>query len=258
MAILNSPRRLADLESSGLLDVSDTGALDALVLVAHHALGSDVIVLITAVTAVTADSQIIVSRAGGREDGFPQGPAPLTQSMCKYVVVGDGPDVIDDTEVDPEHALVVLGLDVGAYLGFPLHGPRGTVLGAVCAVTEAQREWSAVEVQTLQSLTTAAEFVVGMFAMVRRDRMGRTGRVPIDRDARIQHGLRTPLTSLPGLLDLFEAGDLGDLSEAQLEAVKRCSANTHRQCQEVESLAEAEPPLRATAMPADVVESPIR
>lgn len=230
---LTSPKRLADLESSGLLDSSDTGGLTALVQVAHSALGPDTTVLIS---AITADSQIIVSQVGGRETGLPAAPMSLTQSMCKYVVMGGGPDVIDDTAADPDHEAVVRGLSVGAYLGFPLHGPRGTILGAVCAVATEPRAWSPLEVQTMQSLTTAAEFVVGMIAMTRRERAVGKGTAAIDKRARIQHGLRTPLTSLLGLLDLLLDGHMGDFSDEQLEAIKRCSTNTHRLWAEVEAL----------------------
>jgi hypothetical protein len=232
-AVLTSPRRLADLESSGLLDSTDIGALDALVQVAHNALGPDVTVLIS---AITADAQVIVSRAGGRGCRIAIGPMPLTRSMCTYVVTGGGPDVVDDTSTDPAHELVVRGLEIGAYLGFPLHGPRGTVLGAVCAAAEAPRRWTGTEVQTLQSLTTAVEFVVGMLAMARRDRIGSTGAVPIDRRSRIQHGLRTPLTSLLGLLELLRGGHLGHLSEEQLQTLERCAAHTQNLCHEVERL----------------------
>lgn len=188
------------------------------------------------ISAIIADSQIIISRVGERGTDLPAAPTPLTQSMCKYVVMGGGPDVIADTSANADHEAIVRGLHVGAYLGFPLHGPRGTVLGAVCAVAAEPRRWSALEVQTMQSLTTAVEFVVGMLAMARRDRMGMNGAVPINRQARVQHGLRTPLTSLVGLLDLLLEGHMGDFSEEQLEALRRCQINTHRLCDDVEAL----------------------
>lgn len=53
--------------------------------------------------------------------------------------------------------------------------------------------------------------------------------------ARIQHGLRT-LTSLLGLLDLLLDGHLGDLSDDQMEALRRCHIHTHRLCEDVEAL----------------------
>lgn len=230
---LDSPQRLADLEGSGLLDSTTIGALHALTRSAHDALGLDTTALIT---AVTADSQIVVSQAsvGGadRLDVL----MPLSQSMCKYVVSSNAPYVVVDATADPAHESVVRDVGLGAYVGFPLHGPRGTVLGALCALTAEPRQWSASELQILQSLTEAAEFVVAMIAMSRRERETHIADRE-DRFARVQHGLRTPLTSLLGLLDLLRDGHLGDFNSAQLEALARCHANTRRLCDEVEALA---------------------
>lgn len=222
-AVLASEDRLADLASSGLLDESVTTALDALTAVAHTALGHGTTAL---VTAVTADRQIVVSMAGGNPHRPQPAPVPLSDSLCKHVVVTGEPYVdgaVADDAADPGKWA---RLGVGAYAGFPLRGPRGTVLGAVCVVTSESRAWTSLDLQVMRSLTTAAEFVVEMLAIARQERLARlSGAVPLEPRARVQHGLRTPLTSLLGFLELLIDGSVGDFTDAQLVALDRCHRN---------------------------------
>ena len=232
---LASARRLADLNKSGLLDSTAIGALDALLEVAQATLGSEVA---SFVTAVTENEQVIVSSQGGTgdESGLRM---PLSHSMCKFVVMWDEPYVVEDARLNPAHARVVSDFGIRAYAGFPLHGPGGTVLGAVCAVSAEPRAWSPLDLAILRSLTTASEFVVGMLSMARRERISAQcdGAVPVEPLARIQHGLRTPLTSVLAFLDLLLQGDIGDFNADQLEALRRCHENALRLRETVEALA---------------------
>ncbi len=220
---IGSTERLADLEASGLLDESIISALDALTNVAHTALGHDTTAL---VTAVTADQQVVVSMAGGDPQRPQPAPVPLSDSLCKHVVVTGEPYVdgaVADDALDPGKWA---RLGVGAYAGFPLRGPRGTVLGAVCVVSPHPRDWTALDLQVMRSLTTAAEFVVSMLALARQERLARlSGAVPLEPLARVQHGLRTPLTSLLGFLELLIDGSVGDFTDVQLTALDRCHRN---------------------------------
>nr|WP_241728753.1 GAF domain-containing protein [Nocardioides zeae] len=218
-----SAERLADLESSGLLDEPIVGALDALTKVAHTALGDDTTAL---VTAITADEQIVVSLASHGAPGDRPLPVPLSHSLCKTVVITGEPHVDAAVADDVLHPGKWSHLGVGAYAGFPLRGPRGTVLGAVCVITPEPRAWTSLDLQVMRSLTTAAEFVVSMLAIARRERLARlSGAVPLEPVARVQHGLRTPLTSLLGFLELLVDGSVGDLTVEQLDALERCRRN---------------------------------
>lgn len=230
---LASARRLADLNKSGLLDSTAIGALDALLEVAQATLGSEVA---SFVTAVTENEQVIVSSQGGTgdESGLRM---PLSHSMCRFVVMWNQPYVVEDASSNPAHEHVVRDLGVRAYAGFPLHGPGGNVLGAVCATAPEPRSWSTVDLAMLRSLATASEFVVGMLAMARRERTGQDGgAIPVEPLSRIQHGLRTPLTSVLGFLDLLIAGGVGDFNADQLEALRRCQANALRLREAVDAL----------------------
>ncbi|WP_028474242.1 GAF domain-containing protein [Nocardioides alkalitolerans] len=230
---LGSPHRLADLEASGLLDHS-IAALDALTLVACNALGSDIT---AAVTAVSDHDQLVVSISAAAESLPAGATTPLSHSMCKNVVVNGAPHIVDDASLDDSHALAFRDHGVGAYAGFPLRGSQGTVLGAVCATTPGPRRWNAFDLQILGSLATAASSVVAMHTATHRDRLARiSGAVPADPFARIQHGLRTPLTSLFGFLDLMLDGTVGDFTPAQLDALRRCHTNAERLREAVEAL----------------------
>ncbi|WZH52534.1 MAG: GAF domain-containing protein [Nocardioides alkalitolerans] len=220
---IRSPARLADLEASGLLDSPVVAALDALTDVARTALGADTTAL---VTAITADEQIVVSIADAGPTRQQPGPSPLSDSLCKNVVMTGEPYVDADVADDAADPGKWSRLGVGAYAGFPLRGPQGTVLGAVCVVTPQPREWTPLDLQVMRSLASAAEFVVAMLAIARHERLARlSGAVPLDPLARVQHGLRTPLTSLLGFLELLIDGSVGDVTSEQLAALERCHRN---------------------------------
>jgi hypothetical protein len=223
---LGSPERLTDLDESGLLDAAASAALDALTQAARAALGTDITAL---VNVVTADRQVTVSISTDRETPDPKPTVSLSHSMCKNVVLSGEPYLVDNAADDARHALAVRDFGVGAYVGFPLHGTRGTVLGAVCAVVPSPRHWTATDLDILGSLTAAAEAVVAMHTAARHARMARlSGPVPTDPTARMQHIVRTPLTSLIGYLDLLSDGTLGELNGAQLNALRRCQTNADR------------------------------
>ncbi|MDR6173387.1 GAF domain-containing protein [Nocardioides zeae] len=220
---ITSPQRLADLESSGLLDSPVVEALDALTDVARTALGADATAM---VTAITADRQIVVSMADADPAREQPDPVPLSDSLCKYVVMTGEPYVDADVAAGAGDPGKWSRLGVGAYAGFPLRGPQGTVLGAVCVVTPHPRAWTPLDLQVMRSLASAAEFVVAMLAMARHERLARlSGAVPLEPLARVQHGLRTPLTSILGFLELLIEGSVGAVTSEQLTALQCCHRN---------------------------------
>lgn len=184
-----------------------------------------------AVTAITATSQVVVSLSAGEGEPSPPGSSvPLSHSMCKHVVISGEPYVVDDATLEPAHALAVRDFGVGAYVGFPLRGTKGTVLGAVCAATPGPRQWTAQELCTMGALATAAEAVVAMHTAARSERVARiSGVVPTDPSERVLHDLRTPLTSLLGFLEsLLDDAEAGGFNEAQRDALRRSHANAER------------------------------
>ncbi|WP_193607411.1 GAF domain-containing protein [Nocardioides lijunqiniae] len=231
---LGSPRRLEDLEASGLLDFSAVVALDALTQVVRASLGPDTD---TMVNVVTADHQVTVSRAPGRDQGQAVPPISLSSSMCKHVVLSGQPYLVPDTANDPRHRSAAREFGIGAYAGFPVRGSLGTVIGAVCTVAPRPRLWSDLDLTVIGSVATAVESLVTLHTDVRRAQRARiSGAVPAEASARAHHSIRTPMTSLLGFLDLLLDGNLGELSQVQQDAVQRCHSNAERVRGTVEAL----------------------
>jgi signal transduction histidine kinase len=210
-------------------------ALDKLTHVAQSVLGTATTA--AAVTAVTADSTIVVSISTEDQTALPGASVPLSHSMSQHVVIRDQPYIIDDASTDPAHALASRDLGLRAYAGFPLRGTRGTVIGAVSVFTTEPRHWSPHDLQILESLTTAAQAIVTTHTAARHARMFRiSGAMPADTFARVQHNLRTPLTSLLGFLELLLEGTAGEFNADQSHALRRCLANAERLREAVEAL----------------------
>ncbi len=232
---LSAPSRLGELEASGLVESVTVAALDALTRVAYEALGGAAAL----VTAVTADKQVVVSATSDAAPGEYPREHSLSHSLCRHVVVAAAPFIVEDAAQDPRTRTepVVTEWGLAAYAGFPVRGPRGEVVGAMCAVSDEPRAWTAVELQILGSLSVAAEFVVASLTMARRDRLERThSAVPLDQFQRIQHGIRTPLTSLLGFLELLLDGTLGDFTPEQHATLQRCRRNADQLRQAVDDL----------------------
>ena len=145
---LDSPARLAALETSGLLGRHRDDAIDRLVGVAAQLLKAPTALL----SVITADRQVIKSVVG-----IASAPdSRLTHSLCKYVVGSQAPLVVDDLREHPDlrdHPAVT-ELGIAAYAGTPLLDGTGHVLGALCAVDAVPRAWTPVDVTVLRGLAT--------------------------------------------------------------------------------------------------------
>ncbi|GAA2366820.1 GAF domain-containing protein [Dactylosporangium salmoneum] len=78
--------------------------------------------------------------------------APLSHSICQYVVGAGRSLAIADVRRHPVlHTSDAIGdLGVTAYAGAPVHGRDGHVLGALCVVDGAARDWSGRELAELR------------------------------------------------------------------------------------------------------------
>jgi len=110
------------------------------------------------ISLVTEDRQILMGAHGLSEPWANSRQSPVSRSICKHVVTGNVPLVIADAR---SHPLVrdnpaVHDLQAVAYLGVPLLGPDGEMLGAVCAIDNTARDWSEDDIETLNALSQAA------------------------------------------------------------------------------------------------------
>ena len=133
------PARLAALIAEGLLDGGPEPIFDRFARVASHAADTPVAL----VSLVTEDRQYFAGMWGVAQPWADARETPLSHSFCQHVVANQAPLVISDARLDPVLCsnLAIVDLDVVAYAGFPIVTPEGHVLGSLCAIDDAPREW---------------------------------------------------------------------------------------------------------------------
>ena len=150
--VLDGDRLLA-LERTGLLDSGRQESFERLGALARRLVGAP----IALVSLVARDRQQFLCSMGLAEPWASAGETPLTHSICKHALAGPDPLVIPDTATDERlignRAVDELG--AGAYLGIPLVGPSGHVLGSFCVVDEHPRAWSTDDVAVMTDLAAS-------------------------------------------------------------------------------------------------------
>ena len=127
---------------------------------------------------------------------------PLNGSYCARVLDGRFPALIPDARAVPDAALLEITgeLHIGAYVGVPLLGPQGVVVGMLCAVHDSakpslsERDVAALRllVQLLHDLQARA--VSAAQAVADRDRMRHTMQVVVE--GRGRHPVLQPIVDL--------------------------------------------------------------
>ncbi|MEU5905075.1 SpoIIE family protein phosphatase [Micromonospora sp. NPDC047467] len=109
------------------------------------------------VSLVSADRQFFPGAVGLPEPWSEQRQTPLTHSFCQHVVDIEVPMVLPDARLYPRvrDNLAVEDLGVVAYAGMPLTDLSGRVLGALCAIDNKPRAWTAGQLRTLADLAAA-------------------------------------------------------------------------------------------------------
>lgn len=224
------PRRLDALRETGLLDSEIEEQFDRLTRLASRLLRAPA----TFFSLVDEDRDYYKSCVGFSE--------PLTRerqmtgtTFCHFSLVADGALVIPDTRADPVYHLVptVESLGVAAYLGVPVRGPTGDVLGSFCAVDVTPRDWTPLEVDTMKELAVSAEREVALRHWMRqqaqllerefaaREELERV----MESRARLMrgftHDVKNPLGAGNGFLALLEEEVFGPLTEQQRHSIRR-------------------------------------
>ncbi|WP_432574133.1 SpoIIE family protein phosphatase [Kineococcus sp. SYSU DK005] len=127
--------------------------LDRLAALAAQLLGAG-----SARVALLSDVQTLAGAAGPQPQAGEQGYGPLAQWLCTQTAASGAPLAIADARADERVAQLapVAGGTVGSYLGVPLSGQDGHVVGALCVFGPAPRPWSGTEVALLGELAVAA------------------------------------------------------------------------------------------------------
>jgi len=125
--------------------------------------------------------------------------SPVEQALCQYVIDSAAKLVIDDARLDPRAIACSRAGPAGparviAWAGFPVRGPDGHVVGALCVAGHLPRHWSTGDVEILETLSHVASGEVALQVALQdgaeRAALART----------LQESLLPPrLPSIPGL-----------------------------------------------------------
>ncbi|GAT64471.1 multi-sensor hybrid histidine kinase [Planomonospora sphaerica] len=162
-------RRLEALQATGLLDAPRSPLLDRVTRMAARLLDAP----IARVSLITEDRQVVVS-AEGTSPSLSERQSPLSQSVCRHLVLGDAPLAVADTRGDERwrDIVAVARGELAAYAGVPVHEPGGRPLGTLCVIDHRPRPWSPEDLETLEELAATAEAVIASqsgFQEVRRE-----------------------------------------------------------------------------------------
>jgi GAF domain-containing protein len=149
---IHDGKRLAAVNRSGLIGVSNDDAFDRLMELAIAVTGAP-----RGVIALVDDLHTTAISAYGFPEGLPLF-APVAYSFCRYVVGFGQPFLVEDSLNDPrtvgDPAIEAFG--AVAWIGFPIEDPDGNVLGNFCLMDPEPRGWSTVDIQTVATLAKAA------------------------------------------------------------------------------------------------------
>lgn len=163
--LVRAADRLEALSRTGLLDSPAEEAFDRITRLTTSLLG----VPVSLVSLVDADRQFFKSQVGLPDPWASRRETPLSHSFCQLIAGTGQPLVVGDARTDARvrDNLAVAELGVIAYLGVPLRMADGHVLGALCAIDGAPRDWVPQDIALLNDCAA-----IVMAEISRRDESG--------------------------------------------------------------------------------------
>lgn len=159
------PERVAALRRTGLLDGDVEESFDRMTRLAVKLLS----VPAAFISLVDHDRDFYMS-AHGFGEPLATSREMTGRTFCHYAIESDQPLVINDARAHPVYSTVptVESLGVAAYVGVPLPGPEGHILGSFCAIDHSPRQWTPDEVEVLSELAASARREIELRHRVRQ------------------------------------------------------------------------------------------
>ncbi len=159
--------------------------------------------------------------------------------VTSYVVASGQILAIEDIEKQPEYGIMSAGYR--AYLGVPLRTSQGTITGTICSLHRQPRRFQANELKIVEMFAERAAITLDNYSLYERERhFHQNLEVEVElrtqqlRDAQLQlikkerlaaigqfsasivHEIRSPLTTIGGVLRHLRKLDLPELSQERL------------------------------------------
>ena len=164
-ARLAMPKRLEALKQTGLMDSEEEEDFNRVTRLARAFALSEICLI----SFVDDTRQFFKSSQGLPEAVRLARETPLSHSFCKHVVASEQAFVVEDARSDPRVAgnLAISELNAISYLGMPIFGPEGGVLGSLCVIDSRPRVWSEAEKSAMLDFTHLLENVIKVRAHAR-------------------------------------------------------------------------------------------
>jgi PAS domain S-box-containing protein len=149
-SVLADPGRLAAVRQTKLLDTPAEAVFDRLARLAARMLNAPIAIL----SLMDQERQFFKAAHGLPEPWASERQAPISTSMCRYVLVTGQPLVIGDLRWDAlgsDNAFLA-GLGAVAYMGTPLVSSTGHIVGAFCVADRRPRDWTAEDLASLRDM----------------------------------------------------------------------------------------------------------
>ncbi|MCO6384470.1 MAG: GAF domain-containing protein [Vannielia sp.] len=210
-AELGRRERLVELEKTGLMDSVPEEVYDRAVRLARQITGAPVGLL----SLVSNQRQFFKAQSGLDEAGVTDRETPLSHSFCQYVVSSRTSLAVMDARSHPLLAGNGATSDLGvvAYLGVPVHGPGGEVLGSFCAIDNMAHDWSEEQMKALEDIAGIVESEIRLHQALEERQL---------LVEELNHRVKNLFTVVSGMVRLSHSnGEDQSVLEARLQALAK-------------------------------------
>jgi diguanylate cyclase (GGDEF)-like protein/PAS domain S-box-containing protein len=161
VAGVNDPGRLDVIRNLGLETSADRALFSRITVLASTMLGCPIALL----SVVEEARQWFLGRTG-----FDCDETPRDVSFCAVCITGEGPLLVADARADlrfRDNPLVTGAPFIRSYLGVPIRGEGGVLLGALCAISPEPHAFCSDQIAPLAMLAELAEQSIALHVRTR-------------------------------------------------------------------------------------------
>lgn len=227
--------QIAPLEHAMLLDLGLLGpgfepALDRLSVLACDLLSAPAGAI--SIMDDLKDCQYFKSFVGLPQPMADARQTPQSQSFCNTVRHSNEKLSIRDARHDPRFCDHPAHVELGtiAYLGYPVHLPCGTPIGAICVIDVEPRDWSAGDNERLSALAHCANDAIQRVAVAEKaeNAVRQAARAMGARElflAGLNHEIRTALNGVLGPTEVLSSLPLDETTASLIQIIEESASD---------------------------------